>query len=75
MDTISGSETPTYWGFDAMQLERYDEEANVIATWAGPTAWKSLPVALSPSEHKATVQIHKTSGAVLQYSWSFTIEP
>ncbi len=75
IDTLKTTDVSTYFGTDLMILESYDDQANVSATWAGPHVWKSLPVDLAHSQHTATVQVHKTSGKVLEYSWTFTIEP
>jgi len=65
----------THLGADLMVLEKYDEEGNVIATWAGPHVWKSFPAALPPGKHTVTVQVRKTSGEILEYSWTFSLEP
>ncbi|MCP4370249.1 MAG: hypothetical protein GY797_19365 [Deltaproteobacteria bacterium] len=71
------SEDPpqTFFGIDAMELQKHDEKGNLIAVWGGPTAWKSMPVELAPGEYLATIQVRKTSDKVLEYSWTFTIEP
>lgn len=75
VDTVSEGDTPTYFGADLMLLQKYDEETKVITRWGGPHVWKSFPVILSPGKHTATVRLRKTSGAILEYSWTFTIEP
>ncbi len=65
----------TYFGADTMELQKYDDEGNLIATWGGPTVWKSMPVELASDEYIATIRVQKTSGDILEYSWSITIEP
>ena len=52
-----------------------DKEGNTIASWPGPLASRCWFVPLEPGKHEATVRVHKTSGAVLEYTWTFTIVP
>lgn len=61
-----------------VQLEKItlsDEEGNIIASSPGPLASRCWYVPLEPGEHEATVRVHKTSGAVLEYTWTFIIVP
>ncbi len=52
-----------------------DEEGNVIASGPGPLGSRCWSIALEPGKHEATVRVHKTSGAVLEYTWTFTLTP
>lgn len=52
-----------------------DKEGNVIASGPGPLGSRCWSIALEPGKHEATVRVHKTSGAVLEYTWTFTVVP
>jgi hypothetical protein len=53
----------------------FDEEGNVIASGPGPLGSRCWSIALEPGKHEATVRLRKTSGAVLEYTWTFTLTP
>ena len=52
-----------------------DKEGNIIASSPGPLASRCWFVPLELGKHEATLRVHKTSGAVLEYTWTFTIVP
>lgn len=52
-----------------------DKEGNVIASGPGPLGSRCWSIALEPGKHEATVRVHKTSGAVLEYTWTSTVVP
>ena len=53
----------------------FDDDGNVIASGPGPLGSRCWSIALDPGKHKATVRVHKTSGAILEYTWTFTLVP
>jgi len=52
-----------------------DEDGQVISSYPGPHAYKCWKVELAPGEHKVTVELRKTSGEAIEYTWRFTITP
>lgn len=55
--------------------EMVDSEGNITTSYPAFTITAYLPIELEPGKHTATVQVQKTSGEILEYSWSFTIAP
>jgi hypothetical protein len=61
-----------------IQMEKimlFDDDGNVIASGPGPLGSRCWSIALEPGKHEATVRVHKTSEAVLEYTWTFTLAP
>jgi len=51
---------------------KYDAVRETVVGVGGHRCWFAP---LEPGAHKATVQVHKESGEVLEYTWTFTITP
>ncbi len=75
IDTEQVSDVSPHWFIEMSRINISDAEGNVIISHPGPRATIGLPATLTTGKHTATVQVRKTSGKVLEYSWTFTIEP
>jgi hypothetical protein len=75
VNTISDNNIAPIGRTELQGIHIYNREKDIVTSYPGPTTTIILPIKLVPGEHTATIQLHKPSGEVLEYSWTFTIVP
>jgi len=69
-------ETWYSWGTDVadgvLLIKKMDAEGNILASVSGPYSW-CVHAPLAAGLHKVQVSFEKSSGEIVEFSWTFTL--
>ena len=75
IDSVPSKDTDGGIVLEASLFQKRDRQGNVTTSYPGPRTWVILPGIPKAGQHTATIQAIKTSGDILEYSWTFTLVP
>lgn len=75
VDSKKTTHVNTKWITQNSSALTKNTKGKTVIRYGGPYVWVYVPIALELGQHTAVIELHKNTGEVVRYNWSFTIIP